>query len=152
MTAKEYLLEIRTMRRTLHTLEQQAEDLRTRAEGLRAIVYDKDRVQVSVSNQLEKIIPRLIEADTKYAEALIKYKVEILRRTQQIKDIGRDDYAEILRLRYVEEGERGRQLTLEEIAVMLHRSFSWVRHLHGKALQSFAMKYKLDTQKHIKAC
>lgn len=146
MTAKDYLMEIRTLRRTVRTLEQQAEDLRTRAEGLKALRYDKDKVQVSLTNQLERILPRLIEADAKYAEALIECKAEELKRTQQIKQLGRADYSEVLRLRYIEEGEHGRQLSLEEIAVRTNRSFDRIRHLHGEALQYFDRKYKVSTQ------
>lgn len=141
MTAKEYLMQIQRMKQTADSLGEKAEALRTEMEGLKAITYDKDRVQVSPSNRMEELIPKLIEAEEKYGEALFNYYKEILLRTQQIDEIGRADYAEILRLRYVELGKHGHRLTLEEIAVKTHRSFEWVRHLHGRALKAFEKKY-----------
>lgn len=141
MTAKEYLMEIQRCKRAMETLGQKAEQLRAEMEGLKAITYDKDRVQVSPSNRMEELMPRLIEAEERYGEAIYKYHTAILARVQQIAEIGRNDYEEILRLRYVETNKQGRRYTLEEIAVKTHRSFDWVRHLHGKALQAFERKY-----------
>lgn len=151
MTAKEYLLEIRKHKRILDSLDRKAEDLRTQAEGLKAIVYDKDRVQVSPSNQLEKIMPALIEAQNAYAKQLWRYNMLVLKRTQQIANMEREDYAEVLRLRYLETGTDGHKLTWEEIATMTHRSSDWVRHMHGDALQAFEKQYHIgkdDTQQH----
>lgn len=141
MTAKEYLMQIQRMKQTADSLGEKAEALRAEMEGLKAITYDKDRVQVSPSNRMEELMPKLIEAEEKYGEALFNYYKEILLRTKQIDEIGRNDFAEILRLRYVELGKHGRRLTLEEIAVKTHRSFEWVRHLHGRALKAFEKKY-----------
>lgn len=141
MTAKEYLMEIQRCKRAMETLGQKAEQLRTEMEGLKAITYDKDRVQVSPSNRMEELIPRLIEAEERYGEAIYNYHTAILVRVQQIADMGRNDYSEILRLRYVETNKQGQRLTLEEIAVRTHRSFDRVAHLHGEALEAFRRKY-----------
>jgi len=141
MTAKEYLMEIQRCKRAMETLGEKAEALRAELEGLKAITYDKDRVQVSPSNRMEELMPRLVELEERYGEAIFKYHSAILVRVQQIAEIGRNDYSEILRLRYVETGKNGKRLTLEEIAVRTHRSFEWVRHLHGRALAAFEKKY-----------
>lgn len=141
MTAKEYLLEIQKMKRTMDSLGEKAEALRAEMEGLKAITYDKDRVQVSPSDRMSELMPRLIDLEEKYGETIYKYHAAILIRTEQIDNIGRADYAEILRLRYVELGKNGRRLTLEEIAVRTHRSFDRVRHLHGEALAAFGKRY-----------
>ena len=137
MTAKEYLMEIQRCKRAMETLGQKAEQLRAEMEGLKAITYDKDRVQVSPSNRMEELMPRLIDIEERYGEMIFKYHTAILVRTEQINNIGREDYAEILRLRYL--GDR--RMTLEEIAVKTHRSFDRVRHLHGEALAAFGRKY-----------
>lgn len=144
MTAKEYLSEIRKQRRIIRTLEQRAEELRTQAEGVKAITYDRDKVQVSPANMMEEIIPRLIEVEEEYAKQILRYHTEMQKRIGQIAEM-RTDYAEILRLRYVE--GNGRPLRLEEIAVRTHMSFDRVRHLHGEALVAFGRKWlKVSTQ------
>lgn len=141
MTAKEYLLEIQKFKRTADALGEKAEALRTEMEGLKAITYDRDRVQVSPTNRVEELMPRLVELEEKYGDAILEYHKAVQIRTQQIAEIGRSDYSEILRLRYVETNKYGRRYTLEEIAVKTHRSFDRVAHLHGEALQAFGRKY-----------
>lgn len=141
MTAKEYLLEIQRCKQTMESLGQKAAQLRSEMEGLKAITYDKERVQVSPSNRMEELMPRLIEVEERYGEAIYNYHKTVLLRTQQIANIGRNDYAEILRLRYVETNQNGQRHTLEEIAVKTHRSFDRVAHLHGEALDAFRRKY-----------
>lgn len=141
MTAKEYLSEIQRMKRTADALGEKAEALRTEMEGLKAITYDRDRVQVSPTDRMSELMPRLLDLEEKYGKAIFEYHKAILIRTRQIAELGRDDYAEILRLRYVEFNERGRRHSLEEIAVKTHRSFDRVAHLHGEALEAFRRKY-----------
>lgn len=46
MTAKEYLSEIQKYKRIAGSMEMRMEELRTQAEGVKAITYDKDRIQV----------------------------------------------------------------------------------------------------------
>lgn len=137
MTAKEYLSQIQKYKRLMKSLEEQSEALRVELAGLKAITYDKDRVQVTPTNKIEELMPRLIDIEERYGEMIFKYHTAILVRTEQINNIGREDYAEILRLRYL--GDR--RMTLEEIAVKTHRSFDRVRHLHGEALAAFGRKY-----------
>lgn len=141
MTAKEYLMEIQRCKRAMETLGQKAEQLRAEMEGLKAITYDKDRVQVSPSNRMEELMPRLIEAEERYGEAIYNYHTAILVRVQQIADIGRSDYAEILTLRYVEKPKWRGRYTLNEIARRMHISFDRAAHLHGEALEAFRRKY-----------
>lgn len=138
MTAKEYLLEIHKSRRILHTLEQRSEELRTQAEGLKAIVYDKEKVQVSPSNTMEEVIIKLVEVEEEYGRQIVRYHTEMQRRIDQIAAM-RPDYAEILRLRYIE--GNGRPLRLEEIALRMHLSWPRVKHLHGEALEAFRRKW-----------
>lgn len=138
MTAKEYLLEIRKQRRVLHSLEQRAEELRTQAEGVKAITYDRDKVQTSPENMMEKIMPALVEVEEEYARQIFFYHTEMQKRIKQIAAL-RADYAEILRLRYVE--GNGRPLKLEEIALRMGMSWPRVKHLHGEALEAFRRKW-----------
>ena len=147
MTAKEYLSEALKYRRAMNTLKERAESLRTELIGLKAITYDRDRVQISPTNKIEELMPRLIEIEERYGEMIFKYHKALLIRTAQVEEIGRDDYAEILRLRYLETNAKGKRHSLNEIAEKTHRSFDWVRHLHGQALRAFERKYLKTTHK-----
>lgn len=141
MTAKEYLSKIQTYRRTVQTYADRIEELYHDASGLRAIVYDKDRVQVSPENKLEKIFEKIDREAEKYAKARVRYEVEVQKRVDQIAGMDRPEYCEILRLRYVELEADGNMKTLEQIACVMHRSYNNVKHLHGWALNAFQKKY-----------
>ena len=138
MTAKEYLSEIHKLRRLLRSLELKAEELRTQAEGVKAITYDKDKVQTSPSNLMEELVLRLVEVEEEYGRQIVHYHTEMQKRIDQIAAM-RPDYAEILRLRYIE--GNGHALRLEEIALRMHLSWPRVKHLHGEALEAFRRKW-----------
>ena len=141
MTAKEYLTETLKLRHAARALADKAEMLRTEIAGVKAITYDKERIQTSPENRVEDLMIRLIEIEERYKETLRRYYAGILIREKQIAEIGRNDYEEILRMRYIETDEKGRRLSLEEIAVKTHRSFDRIRHLHGEALAEFTRRY-----------
>lgn len=141
MTAKEYLLKIQTYRRTMQTYADRIEELYHDAAGIKAIIYDKDRVQVSPENRFEKIMTKIDAEVRKWAAARLKYEQEVQKRIDQIAGMDRPEYSEILRLRYIETDRDGRTLTLEEISCRMHRSYPNVKHLHGWALNAFQKKY-----------
>lgn len=141
MTAKEYLSKIQTYRHAMQTYADRIEELYHDASGLKAIVYDKDRVQTSPENRLEKIFERIDREAERYAKAREKYETEVRKRTDQITGMERADYAEILRLRYIETNAEGMPMTLEEISCVMHLSFWRTAHLHGEALEAFRRKY-----------
>ena len=107
MTAKEYLSKIQTYRRAVQTYADRIEELYHDASGLKAIVYNKDRVQVSPENKLEKIFEKIDREAEKYAKARVRYEVEVQKRVDQIAGLDRPEHCEILRLRYVELEEDG---------------------------------------------
>lgn len=141
MTAKEYLNKIQTYRKAVENHALRIEELYHDASGLKAIIYDKDRVQVSPENRMEKIFERIDKEAEKYVKARVRYEEEVRKRTDQIAGMDRADYAEILRLRYIETDVDGRQLSLEEISCRMHLSFYRVAHLHGEALEAFRRKW-----------
>lgn len=146
MTAKEYLLEIRKKKHAMQSLMYRCAELRDQAAGVGAITYDKDKVQTSPENHMEKVMAELVDLEDRYAKAIAVYHAAVLTRTEQIEALDNPDHVEILRLRYIEEDERGNQLSLEEIAYRMRRSFFRVAHLHGEALQAFDRKYKVSKQ------
>lgn len=145
MTAKEYLSKIQIYRRAIMSTKLRIEELEHHASGVRAIVYDWDRVQVSPENRMENIMIRISAQAEKMARQIEKYHREVEKREKQIAGMDNPDYAEILRLRYIELNEYGQPMSLEEISCSMHLSYYRIRHLHGEALAAFARKYKVST-------
>ena len=136
MTAKEYLLQLDTLRDEIESTNLALEKIFTEASGIKAIKYDKDRVQVSPSNHAENFMVKLAELGDEYAQMQIKYKLERDKRIAMINGLSNPIHVRILRKRYID----GK--TFEEIAVTLHYTYRHVTRLHGSALQEFSAKYK----------
>ena len=136
-----YLQEVALLRRDVGRVRLQVEKVRHEAGGLKAIVYDRDRVQTSPVNTLEEQMVRLDEITTKYAEKLAEMYEAIQIREEQIRRMPKVSHREILTERYL----LPRRKSFEQIACDTHRSYDWVRHLHTEALVEFARIYKLDT-------
>lgn len=136
MTAKEYLLQLDTLRDEIESTNLALEKIFTEASGIKAITYDKDRVQVSPSNHAENFMVKLAELGDEYAQMQMKYKLECDKRIAMINGLSNPIHVRILRKRYID----GK--TFEEIAVALHYTYRHVTRLHGSALQEFSAKYK----------
>lgn len=144
MTAKQYLGQIHRLRRRIRNLELEQERLRTQAEGLKAIVYKRDRVQTSVKNRFDSIMADLVEAEDEYAMTIKLCAKKVKIREDQIAQMEDDRYEAILRLRYIEEVD-GRQLTINEIRKKMAISYDRARHLHGEALSAFDRKFHISS-------
>lgn len=136
MTAKEYLQKIQKYRQIMEAYSDRIEELYNEASGLKAIVYDKDRVQVSPTNQMEEIFAQIDIEAQKYIRARLRYEKEVRKRIDQIAGLDNDLYARVLTLRYVD-GKRW-----EEIACIIGYSFRHVIRVHGQALHAFQVYYK----------
>lgn len=144
MTAKDYLMEIQKCKRTADDLDARAEVLRTQMAGLKAITYDKDRVQVSPSNKMEELIALLVDIEERYADALIKYHHKIIVCTEQVNSLKSRLQSRLLVLRYFNDE------SWEQIAQDLNPgrarpySYEYIIRLHGKALKNFSKKFKMS--------
>ena len=136
MTAKEYLLQLDTLRDEIESTNLALEKIFTEAQGIKAIVYDKDKVQVSPDNHSENFMIKLAELGDEYARMQMSYKLERDKRIAMINGLSNPIHVRILRKRYID----GK--TFEEIAVALHYTYRHVTRLHGSALQEFSAKYK----------
>ena len=141
MTVKEYLLQANRARKELANYEDRLNELRAAAGGLRAITYDKDKVQVSPSDVLLESIVRLVSLEEEYANELLRCHRVILRITDQVNKLPNPDHAEILRLRYLTPDKYGRLPSMKRIARITNRSLDRTIHLHGEALRAFWQKY-----------
>lgn len=138
MTAKKYLEQIRRYQRMIRTKEDQIRELRESLLFLRAIDYDRDRVQTSPKDSLPDQVGKLVELENEYkrtVEAYQRKKDEILK---MIASLDNPLYEHVLILRYVN------GCGLEEIADDLTHDYSYIRHVHGWAL--LEIQKKLDTQ------
>ena len=143
MTAKQYLSRVHHIRRQCEALERKIMLLRTKAEGLRAITYDKDKVQVSPTNTIEEAVVELMNLEARYKELIIRYSEAITTRIEQIQNLDDPRYAEVLMLRYINEepkAPRG-QKSFDDIADEMGYKYDHVLHLHGMALKAFTEKY-----------
>lgn len=132
MTAKEYLAEVRRLKYRCDALKRESDELTEQAVAIGAIRYDKDRIQVSPDNMLEKQVLRIIKMREKYLRAVARYQAEIIKRETEIALLDRWEYEEVLRLRYLS------FLSFSRIAHELGMSESHVKRLHGAALQAFS--------------
>ena len=136
MTAKEYLQQLDTLRDEIESTNLALEKIFTEAQGIKAIVYDKDKVQVSPDNHSENFMIKLAELGEDYARMQMRFKLERDKRIAMINSLANPIHVRILRKRYID----GK--TFEEIAVALHYTYRHVTRLHGSALQEFTTKYK----------
>lgn len=140
MTAKEYLLEIRKKKHAMNSLMLRCEELRNKAQGVGAIVYDKERVQVSPEDMMSKVVVQLVDLEERYTKAIAEYYEAIRVLSEQIEQMENPVFAEILRMRYIEE-DHNRGLSFEQIAVRTGYTYNTVKNLHHKALREFEKKY-----------
>ena len=143
MTAKEYLSQVIKLKKKAESLTRKEEELRSRAEGLKAIVYDKDKVQVSAVDQMPDAIAELIETQVKLATTIAACYQYIARCEDMIGQLHSVKQAEVLRWRYIEDNA-GRQYYFSEIAEKMDiQDTSTVIKLHKRALKSFQKKMTL---------
>ena len=109
-----------------------------------AIRYDKDKVQTSPANAIEEAVVELVDLETRLAEVSHRYAETARIRTKQILDMDNAQYAELLYLRYVDDGRNGKGNTLDDVAEEMNYSAQHIRRLHGQALQAFGNLYLKD--------
>ena len=144
MNAKEYLNQIHKLQWQIGALQEQVLYLRNKAQGVKAIVYDMDKIISSPANDMERIIMELAEASNKLQDRILEYIDITIKAERQITDLENKDYARVLTLRYILTDDNGEQFTLEKIAEMMNYSSEWIRHLHTDALNAFEKKYLQD--------
>ena len=142
MTPKQYLTKISIYRKALVHIEHHIESLYYEASGVKAVTYDKDKVQVSPENRLETMLAEIEAEKARWVKLKAKYERELRRRVDMIAKLDKPDHIEILMLRYVELRRDGSQLSFREISQRMHRSEERVFHIHGEALQAFRRRYK----------
>lgn len=102
MSGKDYMEQIRTVRRRIRLLKEQIERDTVMASGVTAIRYDKDVVQTSpVGDRMVDIVGKIIETTKDLEEEIHKlqmYEEEAIGYLVQLKD----EHERVLSLHYLE--------------------------------------------------
>lgn len=144
MTAKQYLSQVQYLMSKVRRADERIEYLRTEAEGLKGIRYDKLRVQSSPNpDPIADYMAKLEEAEEKERQLKLAYINTYDTIRSQIDQIEPQLFQQILAYRYLDGWK------LERIADHLHYSYDWIRTSHGRALQEFErMHMQENTKKH----
>lgn len=133
--AKSYLMQIRWIDDDIKREEEEIIKLTAMAEGLRAITYDRDKVQTSGNDCNTDTIIKLLEYKAKIeADSLELIELRSIIRNQ-IAAMQDPIYKQIL-FRYYMDGQR-----FETIASDLNYSYQYIINAHGRALQAFEKLY-----------
>lgn len=145
MTAKKYLSQIQWYRDVLEEIEQNVEELDTKAQGLKAQTYDQDRVQVSTKNLFEEAVIALDAEKALWANVQVEYQKALRLRIEQIGGMEKPIHAELLQLMYVD-GLSLRMATAKIQIAHPDRVYgeNYMRQVHGWALDAFDKKYKIS--------
>ena len=135
MTAKEYLLELKLMKIKIKQLQEKRQMYLDRAVSITSVI---NPVKVQSGLRVDKVSDNVIKAvdiDRQLETDIFTYlsrKNDVINKIQNLNCVV---YMQILFKKYVE------FKTLEVIAKEMDMSFSYVKHVHGKALAAFTEMY-----------
>lgn len=132
MTAKEHLQEIRKFDRYIEQKQIEYDSLYRLRGGAGAIDYSKDKVQTSPDGQgFTRISDRLVDLQSEINEAVDRFCQMKHERIDQIQQLSKVEYSEILFKRYVE------YKSLDQIAYEMNYTYKYICNVHGFALKEF---------------
>lgn len=124
------------MKSRLQVLQDEIATLRSQAESVRGMNYDKIRVQSSPDmDPLATYLGRLLEAEEELRAELDKDLALQIKIFRQIAGMRVRAYADVLFFYYFED------LSLNEISKRLNYTYDRTRHIHLEALREFENKY-----------
>lgn len=136
MTAKEYLSQARLLATKITRAEEQILAMRTEIEGVKAIRYDKVRVQTSPNpDTLADYLAKIEEAEGRARALKLEYIETYEKIRRQIDTITPPLYQQVLAYRYLD------GWSLSRIARKLNYTDVWIRKVHGWALLEFARQH-----------
>lgn len=135
MWAKGYLTQIQMANIAIGQLENEKNELWESMISLPGLQYG-DRVQ---SSSIGDQIPNQISKYLEMVDKINAKKVQLSRLRHQIvwqiQALDRPEYVDLLYKKYVEDK------SFEQIAVDMGYTYSWIKHLHKKALIAFETKH-----------
>ena len=131
INAKQYLRDIKHMRRRLERLRQRRANLHLDV-SFGGINYSADRVQSTPKNKLEEAMVRLSERMEALDNDIATLSIDIDDRINSIEKLNNDTHKSVLYKRYVE------NKTFEEISVEMGYVYNYTCNLHGDALSELS--------------
>ena len=142
MTAKEYLSQVIKLKKKAESLARQIIELRVKAEGVSAIVYDRDKVQTSAADRMPDNVGALVEVKEEYDRTITECLRYIRECEDRISALQSVKQADILRWKYIEDNN-GRPYCFSEIAEKWDVSTKAVKRLHDRAINNFEKKWHM---------
>ena len=131
INAKQYLRDIKHMRRRLDRLRQRRANLHLDV-SFGGIDYSADRVQSTPKNKLEEAMIRLSERMEALDNDIATLSIDIDDRISSIEKLTNDTHKSVLYKRYVEDK------TFEQISVEMGYVYNYTCNLHGDALSELS--------------
>jgi len=143
MTAKEYLSQVSRCDARIKALIRTRDLLRSKALCNSSPRMDADKVSSSggSSSPMSDAVDRYVDIERELNEMQDKYGALVLTIIKQIDAMTDQRYAELLRLKYIEDKR------LEDIACIMRKrngeyySYKHIQKMHGYALVSFYKKF-----------
>lgn len=99
----------------------------------KAIVYDKDKVQVSPEDKFSDICARISDMQEELGESIVKLKVKQMTAERMIRNLSDPDEREVMRWYYMTLYDN-RPLTWQDVAIRMNYYRRHVIRIHGNAL------------------
>lgn len=99
----------------------------------KAIVYDKDKVQVSPEDKFSDICARISDMQEELGESIVKLKVKQMKAERLIRTLSDPDEREVMRWYYMTLYDN-RPLTWQDVAIRMNYYRRHVIRIHGNAL------------------
>jgi hypothetical protein len=99
----------------------------------KAIVYDKDKVQVSPEDKFSDICARISDMQEELGESIVKLKAKQMTAERMIRNLSDPDEREVMRWYYMTLYDN-RPLTWQDVAIRMNYYRRHVIRIHGNAL------------------
>jgi replicative DNA helicase len=132
MTPREFLNQPRRLRDLIRNLEDELRMLQAEADGMTGIAYDKDPVQVSLTQSgTEEYVLRMEELRESILNQKQKYNIIVIQVEKTIDELTTEREIRILKMRYL------RFMEWKEIFSALQETQDVVYSLHKRALNHY---------------
>ncbi|EEG52924.1 hypothetical protein CLOSTASPAR_05032 [[Clostridium] asparagiforme DSM 15981] len=139
LTAKEYLREIRILDKRIDQKQREFDTLKRGRTYVGGMDYSQERVQTSAGQGFVGLSDKLVDMQREINRDIDQFNDIRHARINQIQQLSRIDYMDILFRRYVQ------YQSFEEISSDMEMSYYWTCHLHGEALKEFSEKFLKDS-------
>lgn len=140
MTAKEYLKQIKILDMQIGQKQSEFDTLKRSRTYIGSMDYSQERVQTSTNGTgFTNMSEKLADMQREINDEIDQFHDMRHTRINQIQQLTRIDYVDILFRRYVQ------YQSFEVIADKMSRSYPRVCHIHGDALREFEEKFLKDS-------